>query len=81
MCFFISFFPATFWAILGYFVLFSSTRAEVGVRTLGRVLAIWVFIIAGFIVLAGAYMTLAGWCSADGFCSMSGMCSMNPAVQ
>ena len=81
MCFFISFMPATFWAILGYFILFSSTRAEGAVRTIGQALAIWAFVIAGFIVLAGAYVTLAGWCSADGFCTMSGMCSMNPTAQ
>jgi len=28
MCFIFSFVPATFWAIIGYFVLFSSTKAE-----------------------------------------------------
>jgi hypothetical protein len=81
MCFFISFMPATFWAIVGYFVLFSSTKAEGAVRTLGRILAIWTFIIAGFIVLAGAYATLAGWCSMEGFCSMSGLCSTSPGAQ
>jgi len=65
MCFFISFFPATFWVILGYFVLFSSTKAEGRLRTLGQALAIWVFTIAGFILLAGAYITFAGLCSID----------------
>ena len=81
MCFFFSFMPATFWAVLGYFILFSSTRAEGAVQTLGRALAIWTFVIAGFILLAGAYVTLAGWCSADGFCSMSGLCAMNTGAQ
>jgi len=81
MCFFFSFMPATFWAVIGYFILFSSTRAEGSVQTLGRALAIWTFLIAGFILLAGAYMTLAGWCSADGFCSMSGLCAMDTGVQ
>ncbi len=65
MCFFISFFPATFWAVVGYFILFSSTKAEGRVKTLGQVLAIWAFIIAGFILLGGAYVTMAGWCSMD----------------
>ena len=62
MCFFFSFLPATFWAVVGYFVLFSSTRAEGGVKTFGRILSVWTFIIAGFIVLAGAYVTIAGIC-------------------
>jgi hypothetical protein len=81
MCFFFSFMPATFWAIVGYFILFSSTRAEGAVQTFGRILAVWTFVIAGFIVLAGAYATLAGWCSMDGLCSMSGLCSVNSGAQ
>lgn len=62
MCFVISFFPATFWAIVGYFVLLSSTRTEGRVRALGQTLAIWVFILAALILLAGAYITFAGLC-------------------
>lgn len=62
MCFFFSFFPATFWLVIGYFVLFSSARADGSVKSFGRGLAIWVFILSGLIVLAGAYITLNGWC-------------------
>ena len=62
MCFFFSFVPATFWAVIGYFVLFSSSKAEGGTRTFGRVLAIWIFVIAAFIPIVGAYVTLAGLC-------------------
>ena len=62
MCFFMSFVPATFWAVIGYFVLFSSTRAEGTVSTIGRWLAIWIFILAGFILMAGAYITVADMC-------------------
>jgi uncharacterized membrane protein (DUF485 family) len=65
MCFFFSFMPATFWTIVGYFILFSTTKAEGRIKTLGQVLAIWAFIIAGFILLAGAYITFAGLCSFD----------------
>lgn len=72
MCFFISFMPATFWLILGYFVLFSSTKAEGRVRTLGRALAIWAFIIAGFILLAGVYVTTTGLCTMDMVMQCSG---------
>ena len=62
MCFFLSFMPATFWAVIGYFVLFSSTKAEGGVRTFGHILSVWIFLIAAFIPLAGAYVALAGLC-------------------
>jgi hypothetical protein len=63
MCFFFSLIPATFWAIIGYFVLFSSAKAAVnGIRVLGLVLAIWIFVIAAVIPVAGAYAALAGLC-------------------
>ena len=39
MCFFFSFMPATFWAVVGYFVLFSSTETQGGIRTFGQILA------------------------------------------
>ena len=54
--------PATFWAIVGYFVLFSSRKAEGNVRTLGQVLAIWTFVLAVMIPIVGAYVTIAGLC-------------------
>jgi TRAP-type mannitol/chloroaromatic compound transport system permease small subunit len=62
MCFFISFMPATFLAVIGYFVLFSSTWAVNGIRTFGRILAIWIFVIAALIPIAGAYVALTGLC-------------------
>jgi hypothetical protein len=62
MCFFFSFLPATIWTVLGYFVLFSSTRVEGPVRTFGRILSIWVFVVAALFLFAGAYVTLAGYC-------------------
>lgn len=65
MCFFFSFMPATFWAVVGYFVLFSSTKAQGGVRTFGQILAIWLFVIAAALPMAGAYVTLAGLCPID----------------
>ena len=67
MCFFFSFMPATFWVIVGYFILFSATKTEGAVRTFGRVLAIWAFIIAAFFPLMGAYVTLAGLCPIEQF--------------
>ena len=65
MCFIVSFVPATFWAIVGYFVLFSSTRAEGRVGKLGQVLAAWTFVLAALIPVAGAYVTFAGMCPID----------------
>ncbi len=62
MCFFFSFFPATFWSVLGYFVMFSSTKAEGSMRTFGRILAIWLFVIAAFIPIMAAYVTLNDLC-------------------
>jgi len=65
MCFFFSLLPATVWAIIGYFVLFASTRTDAGMRTFGRVLAVWTFVIAVLIPVGGAYVTLAGLCPID----------------
>ena len=66
MCFFFSFIPATFWAVIGYFVLFSSTKTEGGIKTFGRILAIWIFVIAAFIPALGAYVTIADLCPIEG---------------
>jgi hypothetical protein len=57
MYFFISLIPATIWAVLGYFVLFSSTKTQGAVQRFGYYLAIWIFIIAAFSMVAGAYLT------------------------
>jgi uncharacterized membrane protein len=65
MCFFFSFVPATFWAIVGYFVLFSSRKAEGNVKTLGQVLAVWTFVLAVMIPIVGAYITIVGLCPID----------------
>ncbi len=65
MCFFFSFLPATIWLTIGYFLLFSSTKVEGRIKTLGQVLAVWTFVIAGFILFTGAYVTTAGMCPID----------------
>ncbi len=62
MCFVMSFGPATFWFTIGYFVLFSSTKAEGNVKKIGKGLAIWLFIIAALIPIMGAYMSISGLC-------------------
>lgn len=65
MCFLFSLIPATVLTILGYFVWFSSTKTDGGIRTFGRVLAIWVFIVAALPPLMGLYVTMAGLCPVD----------------
>jgi hypothetical protein len=62
MCFFLSFMPATICVTIGYFVLFAASKADDGIRTFGRVLAVWLFVIAAFIPIAAGYVTLAGLC-------------------
>ncbi len=66
MCFFFSLIPATIFAVVGYFVLFSSAKAQGGIRFFGQVLAVWIFVIALIPPLAGAYLTLAGLCPMTG---------------
>jgi K+ transporter len=61
MLFFFSLVPATIWIVLGYFILFSSTRTEGAGRKFGQVLAVWVFLLAALTPVMGAYGTLAGF--------------------
>lgn len=65
MCFLFSLLPATFLTALGYIVLYCSTRVEGGIKLFGRILCVWIFILAAFPPLIGAYVTVAGYCSFD----------------
>ena len=77
MCFFLSLIPGTFFAIIGYFVLFSSTKAEGTTKKSGGSLAIWIFVIAALFPIIGLCATLSGRCPMGGI--MQGMHSgMNP---
>ena len=62
MCFFFSLIPATVWAVIGFFVMFASTKAGGTLRKFGQILSIWVFVLAALIPLGGAFVTLAGLC-------------------
>jgi predicted acyltransferase len=62
VCFIFSLIPATVFVVVGYFVLFASSRAEGILHTFGQVLAIWVFVVALFFPVCGAYVTLSGMC-------------------
>jgi len=75
MVFFFSLVPATLLVVIGYFVLFSTTKTAGAVKTFGRILAIWLFILAAVLPAAGAYATFAG------FPSMAAMMqSMHPEL-
>ena len=65
MCFFFSFLPATFWVVIGYCVLFSSTRVEGKIKKFGQILALWMFFVALCFIICGAYSTIAGLCPMD----------------
>ena len=60
MYFIFSLIPATLVVVVGYFVLFSSTKTQGAVKVLGQILAVWLFILAAIFPIAGAYATYAG---------------------
>ncbi len=62
MCFIFSLIPATIFVVIGYFVLFSSKKAEAPINKFGFILAIWLFIIASFLPICGAYVTISDQC-------------------
>ena len=62
MCFIFSFIPATIFLTIGYFVLFSSKKAEGTISKFGFILAIWLFIVAAIYPICGAYVTISGLC-------------------
>lgn len=57
MYFFFSLVPATLAVVLGYFILFSSTRTQGAMKTFGQILAILVFAAAALLPMAGGYAT------------------------
>ncbi len=65
MCFLFSLFPATMLTVFGYIVLYCSTKADGAVKTFGKILAIWVFVLAVIPPIIGAYVTIAGICPID----------------
>jgi hypothetical protein len=55
-----SLFPATAFAVVGFFTLFAAERAAGRIRTIGKVLGIWLFVLAGVVILAGVVASVAG---------------------
>jgi hypothetical protein len=66
MCFFVSLIPATMLMVIGFFVLFAASRAEGTVRTVGKVLGTWLFVLALLPLAGGTYMTVSGKCPMGG---------------
>lgn len=62
MCFLCSLIPATVFVVVGYFVLFASTKAQGTTQRVGRALAVWIFVIALLFPIGGAYVALSGDC-------------------
>lgn len=52
--------PATTLSVIGFFVLFTSTRAEGALRRFGQYLAIWHLFLAGVLVLGGLLAPIVG---------------------
>ena len=62
MCFFFSLIPATFWLVVAYVVLFLSSKSDGQVQKFGRVLAIWVMVIAALFPIMGLVVTFTDLC-------------------
>jgi predicted membrane protein len=54
--------PATIVVVIGYFVLYFSTKVQGTVHKIGRGLALWIFFLALFSPMMGAYVTISGQC-------------------
>ena len=57
---FMALIPTTILVVVGYFVLANSATAEGTVRTFGKYLAIWVFILAALIFVGAATAPMFG---------------------
>ncbi len=55
MAVFIVLVPVTLLVVLGYFVFFAASKAEGPIKSFGKYLSIWVFILAGLLLLAAAF--------------------------
>lgn len=62
MCFIFSLIRAMVWLVIGFFVLFASTKVDGNLWTFGRILPLWTFVIAVVFPADGAYVTLDGVC-------------------
>ena len=62
MCFAVSFLPATFWAVIGFFVLLGASKSDGRLKIFGQILGIWACTLAVLIPLGGLYVSVSGLC-------------------
>jgi hypothetical protein len=55
MIYLLALLPATMLTVAGYVVLFLAARSEGGMRTFGKYLGIWAFILAALVILGGIF--------------------------
>ena len=55
MLFLVALIPATGLTVGGYVALYISSRSEGSLKTFGRYLGIWAFVLAGLVVLGGMF--------------------------
>ena len=55
MLFLLALIPATALTVGGYVALYISSRSEGSLKTFGRYLGIWAFVLAGLVVLGGMF--------------------------
>ena len=53
--------PVTLLVIAGYFIQFSAQWAEGGLKTFGRYLSLWVFVLAALLVIGAATAPMMGF--------------------
>ncbi len=66
MPFLFSLIPATVIAVVGFLVLLASARAEGTVQKVGKILGIWIFVLALLPLAGGAYVAVTGQCPLGG---------------
>ena len=55
MCFFFSFVPATGWPVIGFVILFATTKTEGSPRTFGRLVGMRALVISWMFPITGDY--------------------------
>jgi hypothetical protein len=60
MIFLLSLLPTTAFVVVGYFLVYTSTRAEGALKRFGQYLGVWVFFLAGVTILGGLFASTLG---------------------
>ena len=60
MIFLFSLIPATALVVVGYFVIYTATRGEGGLKRFGKYLGVWLLFLAGVSILGGLFASTLG---------------------